>query len=148
MNTDTKFFISESLFKLLKSKELNDISIIEVVKLSNISRTTFYNNFNNLNEVIDYKLNLLIEDINKIYQLNKLRNKDLDTLLEEIFNYINNNKNIFKIIKDKLFFLFKEKLDNYFSNNLDKYEYYKISGILINLSLYYINNNFKFNLKK
>ena len=91
---------------------------------------------------------MLIEDINKIYQLNKLRNKDLDTLLEEIFNYINNNKNIFNIIKDKLFFLFKEKLDNYFSNNLDKYEYYKISGILINLSLYYINNNFKFDLKK
>ena len=142
MITDTKFFITEALFKLLKTNNLKDIKITNIVKLSNISRTTFYNNFKNIKEIIDYKFNLIIEDLYITYNLNKLRKNNKITLIKNILKYINNNKENFLVIKNKLFFEFKNSLDNYFikkTNN--KYEYYILSGIIINITIYYLENN-------
>jgi len=144
MKTDIKNYIAEALFELLKTKELNNIKIVELVKLTGISRTTFYNNFKNIDDVINYKIENKIIDINKIITLNKLRKKNLKNLLIEILNYINKNKNIFIIIKNKLFFKFKEELDKKYNT----YEYYIKSGIIINLCLLYINNNFYIDLDK
>ena len=148
MNSDIKFYITESLFKLLKNKELSKITITEIVKSSNISRTTFYNNFKNINEVIDYKFNKIINDINKIYSLNKLRKKDNNNLLKEILKYICSNKYTFIIIKNKLYFKFKNKLDNYFIKKCNNINYYIISGIILNLCLLYIDNNFNLEIDK
>ena len=144
MKTDIKNYIVEALFELLKTKELNNIKIVELVKLTGISRTTFYNNFKNIDDVINYKIENIVIDINKIITLNKLRKKNLKNLLIEILNYINKNKNIFIIIKNKLFFKFKEELDKKYNT----YEYYIKSGIIINLCLLYINNNFYIDLDK
>ena len=144
MKTDIKNYISEALFELLKTKELNNIKIIELVNLAGISRTSFYNNFKNIDDVINYKIENIVIDIKKTIKLNKLRNKDLKNLFLEITNYINKNKNIFIIIKNKLFFKFKDRLDKEYNT----YEYYIKSGIIINLCLLYINNNFNIDLDK
>lgn len=144
MKTDIKNYVVEALFELLKTKELSDIKIVELVKLTGISRTSFYNNFKNIEDVIDYKIENLIVDIKNIIILNKLRKNSLKNLLIEILNYINKNKNTFIIIKNKLFFKFKEELDKEYNT----YEYYIKSGIIINLCLLYIDNNFLIDLDK
>jgi len=146
MKTDIKNQIANALFELLKTKELNEINIVELSLITGISRTTFYNNFKNINDVLSYKFINMIEDINKIIMLNKLRNNNLKKLLIDILNYIYINKNTFIIIKNKLFFEFKRYLDNNISNNT--YDYYIKSGIIINLCLLYIDNNFKLDLEK
>lgn len=149
MKTDIKFYITESLFKLLKTKNLKEINITDIVNLSNISRTSFYNNFSNINDILDYKFNLMAEDLYNIYSLNKLRKKDNKELLNNILKYIDNNKDNFLIIKNKFYFEFKNTLDNYFINKInDKYDYYIKSGIIINLCLYYIENNFNIDAYK
>lgn len=146
MKTDIKFYITESLFSLLDNKKLEDIKITELSELSNVSRGTFYNNFHNLYDVIDYKLDLIIEKLFEIYNLNKLRNKNTKELFRDILIYIEKNKKVFLIIRDKLYFIFKNKLDNYFINILsDKFNYYIISGIIINLSLYYLDHGSNIN---
>lgn len=143
MKTNIKFYIVEALFKLLKNKDLKNINITDIVNLSNISRTSFYNNFNNIKEILDYKFNLIINDIFNIYTLNKLRKKDNNEFLINIINYINKNKDTFEIIKNNFYFEFKNNLDNYFIKKCNnKYDYYIKSGIIINLCLYYIDNNF------
>jgi len=144
MKTEIKNYITDALFELLKTEELNNIKIVELVKLSGISRTTFYNNFKNIDDVINYKINVIISDIKKIIKLNRLRNNDLKYLLIEILKYIVNNKYTFITIKDKLFFKFKESLDKEFNT----YDYYIKSGIIINLCLLYIDNNFYIDLDK
>lgn len=142
MNSDIKFYITESLFSLLKNKEIKEIKVTEIVNLSNVSRTTFYNNFKNINSVLDYKFNLLVSDIFSIYNLNKLRNKNNTELLKNIITYINKNKNTFILIKNKFYFEFKKVLDNYFISNLRNInEYYIKSGIIINLCIAYLDNN-------
>ena len=144
MKTDIKNYITDALFELLKTKELNNIKIVELVKLSGISRTTFYNYFKNINDVINYKIKIITGDINKIIKLNSLRNNNLKCLLIEIIKYIDKNKYTFIIIKNKLFFRFKEELDREYNN----YDYYIKSGIIINLCLLYIENNFYIDLDK
>lgn len=146
MKTDIKNHITDALFKLLENKELSNIKIVELVNLTGISRTSFYNNFNNLDDVITYKLNIIIEDIKKVIILNNLRNKNLKNLLLEILKYIDKNKSNFIIIKNKLFFKFKKTLDKELNSN--NYDYYIKSGIIINLCLLYIDNNFYIDLDK
>lgn len=144
MKTEIKNYITDALFELLKTKELNNIKIVELVKLSGISRTTFYNYFKNINDVINYKIKIITGDINKIIKLNSLRNNNLKCLLIEIIKYVDKNKYTFIIIKNKLFFRFKEELDREYNN----YDYYIKSGIIINLCLLYIENNFYIDLDK
>ena len=149
MNSDIKFYITESLFKLLETKDIKEIKITEIVILSNVSRTTFYNNFKNVNDILNYKFDLIIKDFYKIYKLNNFRKKDYNELLKNILNYICLNKDIFIIIKKKFYFQFKKMLDNYFIDKVNnKYKYYIKSGIIINLCLYYIDNNFNIDINK
>jgi len=144
METDIKNYIADGLFDLLKRKEIYNIKITELVKITGISRTTFYNNFKNINEVLTYKFINIKTDLDKIIKLNRLRKNNSTNLLANILNYINKNKNIFIIIKNKYFIEFKNILDN----NETSYDYYIKSGIIINLCLLYIDNNFYLDLNK
>jgi len=144
METDIKNYIADGLFDLLKRKEIYNIKITELVKITGISRTTFYNNFKNINEVLTYKFINIKTDLDKIIKLNRLRKNNSTNLLANILNNINKNKNIFIIIKNKYFIEFKNILDN----NETSYDYYIKSGIIINLCLLYIDNNFYLDLNK
>ena len=145
MKTDIKNYLGDALFELLKTKNIKEIKIVELVNLTGISRTTFYNNFKNIHEVLNYKFNIIIIDIKKIISLSKLRKNNLKELLLEILKYINRNKNIFTTIKKKLFFEFKDCLDKELNKS---YDYTIKSGIIINLCLLYIDNNFYLDLDK
>ena len=50
----TKNQISQALIELLNNKPLDLITIKELTKKAKISRTAFYNNFNNLDDVLKY----------------------------------------------------------------------------------------------
>ena len=107
---------------------------------ASISRTSFYNNFNNILDVINYKFDLIINNLYEIYYLNKKRNKDNYNLCKEILKYIEKNKDIFLIIINKFYFDFKNRLDDYFINKIDYKNYVITSGIIINIVLFYLNN--------
>lgn len=142
METNIKNYIANATFLLLKSNNINDISVTKIVALAGVSRSSFYNNFNNINEIIDYKLKNISNKIYELYVINNKRNKDLNNLLMLIINYIDKNKNFFNIIKNNFFFNFKTILDNTFlENNINKKNYIIKSGILINIILYWLETN-------
>ena len=140
MEINIKNLVTDSLFKLLKNNDINDISITKICNNASISRTSFYNNFNNILDVINYKFDLIINSLYEIYYLNKKRNKDNYNLCKEILKYIEKNKEIFLIIINKFYFDFKNKLDDYFINKIDYKNYVITSGIIINIVLFYLNN--------
>ncbi len=142
METNIKNYIANATFLLLKSNNINDISVTKIVALAGVSRSSFYNNFNNINEIIDYKLKNISNKIYELYVINNKRNKDLNNLLMLIINYIDKNKSFFNIIKNNFFFYFKTILDNTFlENNINKKNYIIKSGILINIILYWLETN-------
>ena len=140
MEINIKNLVTDSLFKLLKNNDINDISITKICNNASISRTSFYNNFNNILDVINYKFDLIINNLYEIYYLNKKRNKDNYNLCKEILKYIEKNKEVFLIIINKFYFDFKNKLDDYFINKIDYKNYVITSGIIINIVLFYLNN--------
>ncbi len=140
MEINIKNLVADSLFKLLKNNDINDISITKICNNASISRTSFYNNFNNILDVINYKFDLIIDNLYEIYYLNKKRNKDKYNLCKEILKYIEKNKEVFLIIINKFYFDFKNKLDDYFINKIDYKNYVITSGIIINIVIFYLNN--------
>ena len=46
-------YITEALLELLTEKNLNEISISELTDKANVSRVSFYRNFNSKNEIIE-----------------------------------------------------------------------------------------------
>ncbi len=142
MALNTKNAIADSVFLLLNNNNINSITVKEISINANISRKTFYNNFHNIIDVIDYKLDNIIKDIIKIYKLNIIRKKDYNTLLVELYNYSYKNKIYFNAIKKELFLKFKIKLDNAFLNiTTNKYLYISISGSFFNIIFYCLENN-------
>lgn len=45
-------FITDALFELLKTKELHEVTVTEVIKKSGVSRSTYYRNFYLLEDVL------------------------------------------------------------------------------------------------
>ena len=88
METDTKNFIADATFKLMKVKNLKEISIKEITDLAGVSRSSFYNNFSNLDDIIDYKINIISKKIFNIYTLNKLRNENLTNFILNLIKYL------------------------------------------------------------
>ena len=79
----TKNQISKALIELLNNKPLDLITIKELAKKAEISRTAFYNNFNNLDDVLKYiyqrahkqifkeKYSILKEEVDRIIKIIK-----------------------------------------------------------------------------
>ena len=141
METDTKNFIADATFKLMKVKNLKEISIKEITDLAGVSRSSFYNNFSNLDDIIDYKINIISKKIFNIYTLNKLRNENLTNFILNLIKYIYSNIDTFVILKEQLFFKLKDNIDLIFYKKItDKERYIIISGIIINIILYWLDN--------
>ena len=49
----TKMVIRESLFKLLKTKQLNQITVKELCRLADINRGTFYSHYTDLFDLVE-----------------------------------------------------------------------------------------------
>lgn len=46
--------LSETLMEMCEAMPLSKISVVALVKQANVARTTFYNNFSDINELINY----------------------------------------------------------------------------------------------
>ena len=57
----SKACLSQSLIELLKDNEYEDISIQDVVDKAGFSRNTYYRNFKNMDEVLDYYLDSFVD---------------------------------------------------------------------------------------
>ena len=63
MAKSTKNEILEALGDLLQTKQLDDITVTELVERCGISRQAFYYHFSDLYGVVDYAIQLLMEQL-------------------------------------------------------------------------------------
>lgn len=92
----TKAVIRRSLTELLKIKELNDISVSELTKLSDISRGTFYLHYKNVFDLFEQTENELVDDVGTILFSHRTDAQWLSTpALIELFSYVASNAEVF-----------------------------------------------------
>ena len=94
----TRNLIKKTFAELMnEKKELDKITVTELVKRADITRSTFYTHYDDIYEVVnDYQLetiDLLVSD-DKI--LNSIQ--DIYHYFDEIFNYLEKNEDIYKML--------------------------------------------------
>ena len=150
----TRNIIKKTFAELINEKrEFNKITVKELVQKAQITRGTFYNHYNNLNEVAkDYQLqtidllcneNLILKD-----------KKDIENYFENIIDCLKKNEKTYKLLLsaddtllflDKLIKIASEKIYNALKNGNDRYLDLDIAffmeGISMEFIKYFRDNN-------
>ena len=115
----TKTLIKNTFAELLNEyKELNKVTVTELVKKADINRTTFYNHYDSIYDVAkDFEAELikvLIDDTGSLKS-----NKDFFNYFDNIINYFKKNEYIYKLfLSSKLPFIFLQELNFSICNKL------------------------------
>lgn len=117
--------IKETFAELMQEKkELNNITVTELVKKANITRSAFYTHFDSIydiaQEIQDETLDLLMTNLNGIHSID-----DLDHYLDIIFNYLKENEKIYSMLlssNDPMLFSnrLSKTINNYILSLLEK----------------------------
>lgn len=94
-----------------EKKELNKITVTELAKKANITRSTFYTHYDNIYDVVnEYQSETIELLVSNDKVLNSIQ--DIYNYFDEIFDYLNENDEIYKMFlasDDAIYFLEKLK---------------------------------------
>ncbi|QEH69801.1 TetR/AcrR family transcriptional regulator [Cellulosilyticum sp. WCF-2] len=103
-NSYVKKQITNALLTLLKEKELKDISVSEITTAAQVSRISFYRNYDNKETVIKEYMSLTLNEWNKNHP--KVSEHTEDDILGDIFAYITEYKDFYLLLRDRGIFCF------------------------------------------
>lgn len=144
INRITKDSIQEALVYLLSKKDIDDISVTEIVNKAGVSRTAYYRNYQSKEDILkDFSMNVF----NLIFsQLDREDfAKDPKNWYRFIFTQIKNNARIVKlVVKARLYtaeeFLPKSDLSMLSIN--EQYQIYAMESALVNLIQKWVEEDF------
>ena len=88
----------------MKEKELKDISISEITTTAQVSRISFYRNYNDKDTIIKKYIHLTLNEWNKNHT--KTEKHTEDEILGDIFAYITEYKDFYLLLRDRGIFYF------------------------------------------
>lgn len=103
-NSYVKKQITNALLTLLKEKELKDISISEITTAAQVSRISFYRNYDDKETIIKEYMSLTLNEWNKKHP--KMSEHTEDDILGDIFAYITEYKDFYLMLRDRGIFCF------------------------------------------
>ena len=94
----TKYLIREALLELLKTRNINKISILELCKVAGVNRSTFYNHYGSQYDVLNEVINIYIESTSLAIINNLAAGKSIEDCLINVLQYIKDNIEFAKLI--------------------------------------------------
>lgn len=94
----TKRLISEALLKMLKTCNINKISIRELCQVAGINRTTFYNHYGSQYDVLNEIADMYIQSTSFTVINDLAVGKSIDECLTLVLHYIKDNLEFAKLI--------------------------------------------------
>ena len=115
----TRQKIREAFAELLKEKnELSNMSVTELVKLADITRSTFYTHYDSIYDVAKDLQDETLELIS-IYDKDIRSIKDLDKYIDRVINNLKENEDMYStLLRSREPLLFIEKLSNMINKRL------------------------------
>ena len=108
--------IKSALLELLKTNEIENITITMICQEAKINRSTFYANYENMQELIKDLGSYVQETVKELYKFDKERQKHGLINVAKLLKYIYKNPKIYntfyKLGYDKLCYVTKEDLEN------------------------------------
>lgn len=103
-NSYVKNQITNALISLLKEKELKDISVSEITTVAQVSRISFYRNYDDKRTIIKEYISLTLNEWNKNHP--KTSEHTEDDILGDIFAYITEYKDFYLVLRNRGIFYF------------------------------------------
>ena len=94
----SKQWIYEALFTLMSIKPYNSITISELTKKADLSRRTFYRNFDSKDDVLQYYLSKIVDEYTK--RLLQYRTYTLEFSIELLLNLCRDHQHNLLILRD------------------------------------------------
>lgn len=114
----SKEWIADAFFSLLKKKNYDSITVSEIVKIADLSRRTFYRAFDCKQDIITYRFERIFPDY--ISALNELPVKNREHLSIAIVEFVNKHLEFFQCLKgNHLDYLIIDFFDNHLANGRD-----------------------------
>ena len=113
--------IKETFAELMEEKkEIKNITVTELVKRANLTRGAFYSHYDNIYEVAsDFEEEILNQVFNN--EMTISNQKELDDYLDKIFNYLENNYDIYsKLLNADETIYFMKRLNKKIYSSLSK----------------------------
>jgi len=128
---ESKKMISDALLRLLQDKSMDEITVSRITKEAKIGRNTFYNHFKKKEDILDYMMFSMLEEV--IEMLSNKNNPSIRDFLLWRFTFIKENPLIivFKKHNDikQLLFRFRESNSSLFNfsaqNDIYKKEFFQ-----------------------
>ena len=152
-NKRVKKSITEALFLLMKKKPFSEISVTDIVTVAGVARASYYRNFNSLEEIIDY----FVEDLHNEISFTGSIQITEDYVSRDIFIKLCENA-LTQVLSKKSYIL--ALVDNGFSsrlqsiadvyienvagdmryNSVNKYILYCLSGAIMNMLIHWLRD--------
>ena len=87
--------IEKAFIELLQTKELENISVSEICKITNLNRSTFYSNFIDIYDLADKVCKHLENEFLSLYS-NEIKNETRSYDYTRLFRHIKNNQLFYK----------------------------------------------------
>lgn len=84
--------IREAMLYLLGQKKFDDIYIKDICDIAKINRSTFYNHYHDINDLMIKMENSIADQFRSIFDFSILHNKEM---LRDYFNFIKENKDFY-----------------------------------------------------
>lgn len=120
----SKKLIRESFIELLKEKkDINKISVKEIIDNADISKSTFYAHYQDIYAVLEEFENELIDEITStIEEFFKDKKKDFDPYIKRLLFLFQENEKIYSLFfKTDIYVRLVEKIKKIIKNELSKY---------------------------
>ena len=92
----TKKLLKESFIELMSEKQIKDITVKDLTEHADLNRGTFYLHYLDIYDLLNQLEDEVIENVSMMIQDFNFRNSNQSTylLLEQLFEYIYDNKHI------------------------------------------------------
>ncbi len=129
--------LAETVFKLLKTKPYEQISIQDIVSKAGFSRMAYYRNFKSKDEIVQYYLHKITNDF-LIDSKIDVRTENLHKYFVTVFKHLTAVKDIgLLLLKNNLLHFAKTEFDKIFydkaKDKSELYNYLFLSGGLFNV---------------
>lgn len=151
-NQTVKEAIAIALVQLMKSKNFEDISVSEIVKIAGVGRSSFYRNFESKKDVLSYYIHNLYNNFFKDSTImsHMPKENNVHAFLLPRFKFIKQHRDFFTVLRnhDLLYYIFEQTETGLIlqltglQNNLSQYYRAMFSGSCAGIIRMWIDNNF------
>lgn len=151
-NQTVKEAIAIALVQLMKSKNFEDISVSEIVKIAGVGRSSFYRNFEGKKDVLSYYIHNLYNNFFKDSTImsHMPKENNVHAFLLPRFKFIKQHRDFFTVLRnhDLLYYIFEQTETGLIlqltglQNNLSQYYRAMFSGSCAGIIRMWIDNNF------